>query len=310
MAAAGRAPTLSIGIPVRNGARYLADTLDCLSKQEFEDIEILVSDNASDDATPDIIRSAAAHDPRIRHVRQNGDIGPHENFNYVFRHTRSEFFSWLACDDLFEPNFYTRMIEFLRRRPEAAAAMSRLMLIDSDGDLMHHSDEGVTGDHPDPITRFIRYAGFSHFCQYTYAVARRSAMERTRLLAPFWGGDRLYCAELALTGPLLRDPDTLFYVRQHAERQTRRIGRRDPAATNAFLTPRGSRAFTLYYSRQLWVSLRDAELSEAERARGRRALWAWTIRHAPRLVRSAGRATLEVVNSVVPGRAGSASVSQ
>jgi hypothetical protein len=120
----------------------------------------------------------------------------------------------------------------------------------------------------------------------------------------------LYCAELALTGPLLRDPDTLFYVRQHAERLTRRIGRRDPAATRAYLTPRGSRAVTLHYSRQLWVSLRDADISEADRARGRRALWAWTLRHSPRLIRSAGRATLEVVNSVVPDRSGRTSVYQ
>jgi glycosyltransferase involved in cell wall biosynthesis len=296
MAAGDGAPTLSIGIPVRNGAKYLGDTLDCLRKQEFADVEVLISDNASTDETPEIARAAAAGDPRIRYVRQKEDLGPADNFNYVFRHTRGEFFSWLACDDMFEPTFHTRMVALLHSRPEAAAAMSRLRLIDSEGNLMDHSDEPVDGDRPDPIERFIRYAGFSHWCQYCYGVARRSAMEKTRLLLPFWTSDRLYCAELALAGPLLRDPDTLFYVRQHPERLTRRIGRRDRATTSFYLTPSGSRAVTLYYATQLRKAVDLAELSAADKARGRQALRSWVVRNSPRLLRSAGRAALEAVS--------------
>jgi len=296
MTAAIGAPTLSIGIPVRNGSRYLADTLDCLRKQEFADVEVLVSDNDSTDETPDIVRAAAAQDPQIRYVRQAENIGPAENFNYVFRHTRGEFFTWLACDDLFDPTFHRRMVELLRRRPDAAAAMSRVQLVDSAGNLMHHSDEPVDGDHPDPVERFIRYAGFSHYCQFCYGVVRRSAMETTRLLQPFWTSDRLYCAELALAGPLLRDPETLFHVRQHPERLTRRIGRRERLTTSFYLTPDGSRAVTLYYARQLRESVERSELSPADKARARRALRAWSVRNSPRLLRSAGRATIEVVS--------------
>jgi len=293
--AGDRVPTLSIGIPVRNGARYLGATLECLLRQELADVEILISDNASTDETPDIIRAAAARDPRIRFVRQTDNLGPAENFNYVFRHTTGEFFSWLACDDTFEPTFHIRLVELLRSRPDAAAAMSRLQLIDSDGNLLGPSDEPVDGDHPDPIERFIRYAGFSHWCQFCYGVARRSAMAKTRLLPSFWSGDRLYCAELALAGPLLRHPDRLFYVRQHPDRLTRRIGRRDPTTTNAYRTPTGSRAVTLYYAKQLRESLERADLSAEDKARGRRALRTWSVRNAHRLARSAGRRTLETI---------------
>lgn len=287
--------TLSIGMPVYNGAKYLGDTLDCLRKQEYADIEVLVSDNCSTDGTEEIARRAAADDPRIRYVRQAENIGPANNFNYVFQHSGGEFFAWLACDDMFEPSFYARMVEMLRARPEAAAAMSRVQLIDGDGRRMHHSDEPISGDHPDPITRFIRYAGFNHFCQFCYGVSRRTAMEKTRLLLPFWTSDRLWNAELAMAGPLLRTPDTLYYVRQHPERLTRRMGKRDRVTTNYYLTPSGSRAVTLYYARQLRESIEGADLSEADKARGRRALRGWTVKNSARLARSAGRATLEVV---------------
>jgi glycosyltransferase involved in cell wall biosynthesis len=299
-----RVATLSVGIPVRNGAKYLGHALECLRKQEVTDVEILISDNASSDETPGIIEAAAALDPRIRWVRQATNLGPAQNFNYVFEHTTGEFFTWLACDDMFEPSFHARMIELLRARPEAAAAMSRLRLIDTDGNRMEYSDERVDGDHPDPIERFIRFAGFSHFCQYSYAVARRSAMEKTQLLPPFWSGDRLYCAELALAGPLLRDPETLFYVRQHPERLTRRIGRRERTTTDAYLTPTGSRAVTLHYAKQLRESLERSDLSPDAKARGRRALQAWALRNVHRLVRSAGRATVETITKPFAGKTG------
>ncbi|MEJ3747169.1 glycosyltransferase family 2 protein [Actinomycetes bacterium KLBMP 9797] len=296
MAAAAKAPTLSIGMPVYNGAKYLEYTLERLRRQDFDgDVEVLVSDNASTDATPEIIKDFAAGDPRIRYVRQDVNLGPADNFNYVFQHTTGEYFTWLASDDLFEPHFHQRMVDLLRGRPDAAAAMSRLRLVDEHNELMDHADEPISGDHPDPVERFIRFAGFNHYCQYSYSVVRRTAMAKTRLLLPFWSSDRLWCAELALAGSLLRDPDTLFFVRQHRDRLTRRMGRRDRVTTSFYLTPSGSRAVTLYYAKQLRESLERADLSTADKTRGRRALRGWAVRNSTRLVRSAGRATLETV---------------
>jgi glycosyltransferase involved in cell wall biosynthesis len=305
MATVPAAPTLSIGMPVYNGAKYLEYTLECLRKQEFEDVEVLISDNASTDETAEIARAAAAQDPRIRFVAQAENLGPAENFNYVFRHTRGEFFTWLACDDVFDPVYHRRMVELLRSRPEAAAAMCRVRLVDHENNLMEYADEEPNdGDDPDPIERFIRYASFSHWCQYTYGVSRRTAMANTRLLLPFWSSDRLWCAELALEGPLLRDPDNLFFVRQHPERLTRRMGRRERATQSFYLTPDGSRAVTLYYAKQLRESIERSHLSDADKARGRRALRAWSLRNSSKLVRSAGRATLETVAKPFSGLRG------
>jgi glycosyltransferase involved in cell wall biosynthesis len=302
MTAAYGTPTLSIGMPVYNGAKYLEYTLECLRKQELEDVEVLISDNASTDETPEIAREAAAQDPRITFVRQPENLGPAENFNYVFRHTRGEFFTWLASDDVFDPRYHRRMVEHLQARPEAAAAMARVRLIDHHNNPMDFADEVPNdGDHPDPIERFIRYAEFSHWCQYTYGVSRRSAMAKTRLLLPFWSSDRLWCAELALEGQLLRDPENLFFVRQHPERLTRRMGRREKVTTSFYLTPSGSRAVALYYAKQLRGSIERSDLPEAEKARGRRALRNWALRNSPKLVRSAGRATLETMSRPFTG---------
>ena len=62
-------PRLSIGMPVYNAERYLAEALDCFLAQTFQDFDIIVSDNASTDRTAEICRSFAERDPRIRYYR-------------------------------------------------------------------------------------------------------------------------------------------------------------------------------------------------------------------------------------------------
>ena len=62
-------PRVSIGIPVYNGEKYLAETLDSLQAQTLEDFEIVISDNASTDRTAEICRAYKALDSRILYFR-------------------------------------------------------------------------------------------------------------------------------------------------------------------------------------------------------------------------------------------------
>ena len=69
------APRLSVGLAVYNGENYLAESIEALLGQTFEDFELIISDNASTDATPDICRRYEKQDSRIRYFRQAGNIG-------------------------------------------------------------------------------------------------------------------------------------------------------------------------------------------------------------------------------------------
>src|SRR5919106_778416 len=66
---------VSIGVPVYNGETYLAETLDSLLAQSFEDFEIIISDNASTDRTPEICRAYQNKDPRVRYFRSDRNLG-------------------------------------------------------------------------------------------------------------------------------------------------------------------------------------------------------------------------------------------
>ena len=74
---------VSIGVPVYNGEAYLAEALNSISRQTYDRLEVVISDNGSSDATADICRQRAALDPRIRFYRSGVNRGSAWNFNRV-----------------------------------------------------------------------------------------------------------------------------------------------------------------------------------------------------------------------------------
>src|SRR2546422_6850224 len=70
-----RRPRVSVGMPVYNGERYLAEAVDSLLAQTYEDFEVIICDNASTDRTGEIARSYAARDTRVRYARNEKNLG-------------------------------------------------------------------------------------------------------------------------------------------------------------------------------------------------------------------------------------------
>ena len=126
-------PRLSIGLPVYNGERYLAEAFDCFLAQSFQDFEIIICDNASTDRTAEICRSYAQRDPRLRYYRNEKNLGAIPNFNRVFELSRSRFFKWAAHDDLYHPRYIETCIRILDENPDVILAHSKTAFVDDRG---------------------------------------------------------------------------------------------------------------------------------------------------------------------------------
>ena len=120
-----RAPRVSIGLPVYNGERYIAETLDSLLAQTFHDFELIISDNASQDRTEEICRSYASTDTRVRYVRNATNLGAPRNYRRAFELSSGEYFRWANCDDLFSPESLARCVEVLDRRTVCSSHISQ-----------------------------------------------------------------------------------------------------------------------------------------------------------------------------------------
>jgi len=276
-------PPLTIGVPVFNGERYLGEALAGIRAQTFTDFRVVIADNGSTDGTAEIAQKVVAADSRFRYLPRGQNIGLVPNYNRLFAETGGEYFAWHDSDDLTDPDFYRACVELLRAQPGAAAAASEIVLIDETGEVIGTDPEHIRADDADPAVRFTELASFDHFCQFAYGVYRRSMMARTRLMLPFfWGSDRLFLAELALQGPLLRDPRRLYLVREHQHRVTG--GGRANFYAGLASPQRGT---TLRYAGELRRAIDHAALPLADQHRLRRALRGWKLRNSPRLARSA-----------------------
>jgi glycosyltransferase involved in cell wall biosynthesis len=117
-------------VPVYNGATYLRESLDSLLRQTYPRVEILVFDDASTDATPEIL---ASYGDRIRVVRQRTNRGIYGNANDGIAAARGEFVAIYHADDVYEPAIVEREAAFLVRHPEAGAVFCLDIFIDAQG---------------------------------------------------------------------------------------------------------------------------------------------------------------------------------
>lgn len=83
--------------------------------QQFQDFEYLVVDDASTDATPDILQQLAQQDPRIKVFRNEQNLGVAASRNRALRQARGVYLAFLDGDDLWYPEFLSEMVMFMQR---------------------------------------------------------------------------------------------------------------------------------------------------------------------------------------------------
>ena len=131
-------PRVTVGVPVFNGEAFLEECLTALRAQSYEDIEVLIFDNASTDRTAEIVADFASMDPRFVHTRKQQTCPPGDNFLDVAKAARGAYFLWRAHDDLSEPDFVERLVAVLDAEPNARLAASRVRStrLSADGEVL------------------------------------------------------------------------------------------------------------------------------------------------------------------------------
>ena len=124
------APFVSILVPVKDGALYLRESLDSLLAQTWHAREIIVLDDASTDATPEIL---ASYGPALRTVRQSATLGIYDNVNTGLPLARGDLVAVYHADDVYLPTIVEREIEAFRAHPEVGAVFCLDTWIDAQG---------------------------------------------------------------------------------------------------------------------------------------------------------------------------------
>lgn len=134
--AAGRRPRVSVCIPAYNRRDILRATLQSVLRQTFTDLEIVISDNASDDDLAEEI--GAVHDPRLRYIRQPRNLGAAGNFHFLEGAASGEYVLFLCSDDLLLPHCLAKAVEVLDADPSRGAVVYMAAMY-GDGGYSHVS---------------------------------------------------------------------------------------------------------------------------------------------------------------------------
>lgn len=124
---------LTIGMPVYNGERFIAQALRSLIMQDFRDWVMLVADNCSTDNTVAIVQDFCRQDARIRLIRHERNIGAIHNFLFLAEQTTTPFFMWAAADDEWSSNYVGGCIAALEADPELGFAGGTVANTDLNG---------------------------------------------------------------------------------------------------------------------------------------------------------------------------------
>jgi glycosyltransferase involved in cell wall biosynthesis len=286
-------PRLSIGLPVYNGEKYLAGSLDALLGQSYKDFELIISDNASTDGTAEICRRYMKQDSRIRYIYQTRNIGAAPNHNFVLGCARGELFKWAAADDIYGHDLLKCCVEALDEYPHVVLAHSWTALIDSSGkvtEAIEYPLATASGRAPERFQSML----YGKAGDDLYGVMRVEVLRRTSLHDSYHHADRTITAEIALQGPFYQVPDWLYFRRDHPDRAERarptvraRCTNMDPRRADRLRHPT-----IRLYAEYVWgyvAAIRRAPLSPADRQECYHYLARWaSSRTLPGRARRAG----------------------
>lgn len=251
-------PKVSIGLPIYNAERYLAEAIDSILAQTYTDFELIISDNASTDRTQEICLKYAQRDQRIRYHRNEKNMGGIPNHNLVFKLASGEYFKWAAHDDTIAPEFLASCVEALDQNPDAVLCMTKTRLIDEHGNPLRDIEYKKTtdADLPNPARRFRNFLIFNMSGNFLYGLIRVRGMEQTLLHGNFTSADLVFLAELALYGKYHVVPEYLFFRRDHPGQSTKGVWKSerarhswsDTSLANKIVLPKWSFLFRCFHA--------------------------------------------------------------
>jgi glycosyltransferase involved in cell wall biosynthesis len=211
--AGDRPPLVSVGMPARNSERWIRSAAESILNQDYPDLELIISDNASTDATESICRAIAAADPRVRYYRNAQNMGVVANYNRVAELANGRYFKWASSNDLCAPQFLRSCVDVLEMRPDVVLCYPRTELMTDDSGTREPWVDGLNLEEVSPCVRFHRCLSEMRLNNVFNGVIRLETLRQTGLLRSHRSSDVLLVADLSVRGKFVEVPESMFFRR-------------------------------------------------------------------------------------------------
>lgn len=227
-------PLVSILMPVYNsmdftrseGFQLLPQALDSLLNQSYKNFELIILDNQSADTTPDIGKSYAAKDSRIRYIPDTRKRFIEEAINRLATFRQGRYCMVANDDDIWHPDYIKKMVEYLEQHPEVDMAYSNGNYINLDGSAagrIIQSKMDTYNETASSLSNYCTYIIKRHVIPIHFGIYKAEAYGRTLPYEYFdelkANVDNLFMAKYFLLGHSCHHLDeVLFYYRKKGRR--------------------------------------------------------------------------------------------
>jgi len=205
-------PLVTIAMPVHNEEAYIEVTLDAIIRQNYHNLEILISDNHSTDKTGIICQDYARKDSRIRYYCHPKNIGAGANHIYLTQKARGKYFMFAAGHDLWSENFVSQSVLLLENVKKAVIAFGTPVWIGKDGKPLTRYSGWCDTRGLNSVARFFMV--FWGSMNPVLGLFRRKDMPDLRRYNHV-GGDLGVLSALSLKGEFVHVTNAFFYRRQN-----------------------------------------------------------------------------------------------
>lgn len=216
-------PLVTVAIPTHCRPQLLSYTLASVQRQTYLNLEIVVSDNNSKDATYEVVTGFL--DNRIKYHPTGRLLSVDENFNACLSLATGHYFMWLSDDDLIAPNYIEEMVLQFAREPATVVGLAHRINFTESNKQPDFKPTGKISvlDGPEFLEAFFAH---DHSQRVGTIASLFSRTETIRSIGGFpilpngYYSDTLLLVRLATRGKVMISQNTAFYYRCHEQSTT------------------------------------------------------------------------------------------
>jgi len=209
-------PSVSVLVPAFQAESFICETLDSLNEQVFQDFQLLLSIDKSDDDTELVIKKWCQKHKKIptQIFCQTHHLGWVKNINFLLKKCQTKYFMVMPHDDRLEKTYIQKMVQCLEANPHACTAFSDIQGFGTNKQII--TQNSIKGNRMERTLEFLIY--------HVNAVAFRGLVNRD-VISDFmllpendcsnFAIDTIWNMQMALKGELMRIPEVLYHKRFH-----------------------------------------------------------------------------------------------
>ena len=200
---------VSIVLPTYNGARFLCDAIQSIIRQTYQNWELVIVNDCSNDNTLEIARKYEKEDSRIRVISNNINMKLPASLNIGFRECKGDYYTWISDDNIFKNNAIEYMSHYLDSHPDIDLVSCNFDFVDEDLKFIHTMKEAC-GNKKREQMQLASYCQVGACFMYTKTIAKIVGDYDTSF---FCGEDYDYWCRIAKNGKIAYEDENLYIYR-------------------------------------------------------------------------------------------------